>query len=177
MYLDVLLKHKDGWWEWDRVRQEVSKVTEQLAYWGVDYMSFIKSFVSKLIKRRKVRAIWEDMLVANLAMAFLKETISSFSDDLSKINSANGSGKQFEKFMQRTVVRALTDIVANTKKKSSVTLTNITNNGGRKKINVATRSNANNNSGGRKRTVSRLGQMRITTTVVERRTMSRLGQT
>ena len=151
MYLDVLVKHKDGRWEWDQVRQEVGKVNEQVAYWGVRLRELLTWFLNQAEKAPKSAGNMGRYVGRKFGTAFLRETISSFSDDLSKINSANGFGKQFGKFMQRTVVRALTDIAANTKKKSSVTLTNITNNGGRKKNNVATRSNANNNSGGRKK--------------------------
>ena len=61
-----LLKHKDGFGVGSCAKRS-AKSLNNLRTGGVDYMSFIKSFVSKLIKRRKVRAIWEDMLVANLA--------------------------------------------------------------------------------------------------------------
>jgi len=151
MYLDVLYKYMAGRWEWDRVRQEVGKITEQLAYWGGRLHELRTWLRKKADKAPKSAGNMGRYAGRKFGMAFLKETISSFSDDLSKINSANGVGKQFGKFMRRTVVRALEDIAANTKKKSSVTLTNITNNGDRKKINVATRSNANNNNGGRKK--------------------------
>ena len=151
MYLDVFFKHKDGRWEWDRVRQEVGKVTEQVKYWGGRLLELLKSLLNQADKGTKSAGNMARYAGHKFGMALLRETIDSFSDDLSKINSANGVGKQFGKFMRRTVVRGLKDIAANTKKKSSVTLTNITNNGGRKKNNVATRSNANNNSGGRKK--------------------------